>query len=140
MDKKGKGYSIIVVSEGAKQKGGKLTVAKTIANSPDPIRLGGIANVLANQLSDGDIDCRAVVLGHIQRGGTPTPHDRTLATMFGHTAIELLMKGTKNHLVVQKQGKLSSVPLTRIAGKIKTVPKNHPLIKAAKAVGTSFGI
>lgn len=139
--KKGKGYSIIVVSEGAKQKGGKLTVARTIANSPDPIRLGGIANVLASELSDGEgLDCRAVVLGHIQRGGTPTPYDRTLATLFGNTAIELLMKGTKNHLVVQKAGKLTSVPLSRIAGKIKTVPKNHPLIKAAKAVGTSFGI
>lgn len=139
--KKGKRYSIIAVAEGAKPKGGKMTVAKTIATSPDPIRLGGIANMLAEQLPDGlNIDCRAVVLGHVQRGGTPTPHDRNLATLYGHTAIELLMKGTKNHLVVMKDGKLSSVPLSRIAGKIKTVPKNHPLIRAAKAVGTSFGV
>jgi len=139
--KKGKGYSIIVVAEGAKPIGGKMAIAKIDSKSPDPIRLGGIANVISEQLSDGeDIHCRAVVLGHVQRGGTPTPRDRTLATMFGNTAIELLMKGTKNHLVVQKQGKLTSVPLSKIAGKIKTVPKNHPLIKAAKAVGTSFGI
>jgi phosphofructokinase-like protein len=139
--KKGKGYSIIAVAEGAKPKGGKMVIAKKIATSPDPIRLGGIANMLAEQIPDGnDIDCRAVVLGHVQRGGTPTPHDRTLATLYGHTAIELLMKGTKNHLVVFKDGKLSSVPLARIAGKIKTVPKNHPLIRAAKAVGTSFGV
>lgn len=139
--KKGKGYSIIAVAEGAKPKGGKMTVAKTIADSPDPIRLGGIAKMLAEQIPDGqDLHCRSVVLGHIQRGGTPTPHDRNLATMYGHTAIELLMKGTKNHLVVMKEGKLTSVPLSRIAGKTKNVPKNHPLIRAAKAVGTSFGV
>ena len=139
--KKGKGYSIIVVAEGAKPKGGRMTVAKTLANSPDPIRLGGIANRLAHQIPDGnDISCRAVILGHVQRGGTPTPHDRALATMFGHTAIEILMKGVKNHLVVFTGGKLSSVPLSRIAGKTKTVPKNHPLVRAAKAVGTSFGV
>ncbi|MBW8035495.1 MAG: 6-phosphofructokinase [Planctomycetes bacterium] len=139
--KKGKGYSIIVVAEGAKPKGGKMAIAKIMKNSPDPIRLGGIANLIASQLTDGnDLECRAVILGHVQRGGTPTPRDRALATMFGHTAIELLMKGTKNQLVVLKDNKLTSVPLSRIAGKIKTVPKNHPLVRAAKAVGTSFGI
>ena len=87
-----------------------------------------------------DRDCRAVVLGHVQRGGTPTPFDRTLATNFGYMAIKLLMKGVTGHLVVLKDGKLSSIPLSRVAGKIKTVPKNNHLIKAAKAVGTSFGI
>ena len=139
--KKGKGYSIIAVAEGAKPKGGKMVIAKKIETSPDPIRLGGIANMLAEQLPAGnDLNCRAIVLGHVQRGGTPTPHDRSLATLYGHTAIELLMKGVKNHLVVYTGGKLSSVPLARIAGKIKTVPKNHPLIRAAKAVGTSFGV
>ena len=139
--KKGKGYSIIAVAEGAKPKGGKMVIAKKIATSPDHIRLGGIAHMLAEELPDGnDLSCRAVVLGHVQRGGTPTPHDRLLATMYGHTAIELLMKGQKNQLVVFTKGKLSSVPLAKIAGKIKTVPKNHPLIRAAKAVGTSFGV
>jgi hypothetical protein len=55
-------------------------------------------------------------------------------------ATELLMKGTKNHLVVYKNGKLGSVPLSRVAGKIKTVPKNYYLVRAALAVGTSFGV
>ena len=138
---RGKRFSIIVVSEGAKEKGGKMVVAKTVKNSPDPIRLGGIANVLVEQInSRTGLECREVVLGHIQRGGTPSPFDRALATSFGFTAMELLMKGTKNHLVVKKGGKLSSVPLSQVAGKIKTVPKNHPLVKAAIAVGTSFGV
>jgi ATP-dependent phosphofructokinase / diphosphate-dependent phosphofructokinase len=139
--KQGKGFSIIVVAEGAKPKGGKMVISKTVANSPDPIRLGGIANVIANQLQDmTDIDCRAVVLGHIQRGGTPTPHDRTLATQFGYKALELLMTGVRNHLVVMKNGKLSSIPLSQVAGKIRTVPKSHTLIKAGKGVKTCFGV
>jgi len=139
--KRGKRFSIIVVAEGAKEKGGKMVVAKEVACSPDPIRLGGIANVLAGQINERTrLDCRAVVLGHVQRGGTPTPFDRVLATNFGNMAVELLMKGIEGHLVVLKDGRLSNIPLSRVAGKIKTVPRNHHLIKAALAVGTSFGV
>ena len=139
--KHGKRFSIIVVAEGAKPKDGDMVVAKTIENMPDPIRLGGIANVLAEQISTTtDLDCRYVVLGHVQRGGTPTPFDRALATGFGFEAIDRLMKGVKNHLVVMKDGKLDSVPLAEIAGKIKTVPRDHKLVQAGIAVGTSFGI
>jgi len=139
--KRGKRFSIIVVAEGAKEKGGRMVVKKKVTHSPDPIRLGGIANVLAGQIRKRtSLECRAIVLGHIQRGGTPTPFDRTLATSFGNMAIELLAKGVRGHLVVLKEGKLSSIALSRVAGKIKTVPRNHHLIQAAIAVGTSFGI
>jgi 6-phosphofructokinase 1 len=139
--KRGKRFSIVVAAEGAKQKGGTMVVARRVARSTDPIRLGGIANVLAMQIREQTgLECRAVVLGHVQRGGTPTPFDRLLATSFGHTAVELLMKGVRGHLVVWKDGKLSSVPLSRVAGKIKTVPRNHHLIRAALGVGTSFGV
>lgn len=137
---RGKSYSIVVVAEGAKEFGGKMVVRKTLAFSPDPIRLGGIANKLAEQIEQiTKLETRAVILGYIQRGGTPTPYDRILATSFGFTALELLVSGVKNRLVVLKDGKLSSVPLSQVAGKIKTVPKNHPLIKAARAVNTCFG-
>jgi ATP-dependent phosphofructokinase / diphosphate-dependent phosphofructokinase len=138
--RRGKRFSLVVVSEGAREKDGQMVVQKRIANSPDPIRLGGIANKLAEDINaQTSLDCRAVVLGHVQRGGTPTPCDRTLATMLGHSAIELLAGGVKNRLVVWKDGGLSSVPLARVAGKVKKVPRNHPLIKAAKAIGASFG-
>lgn len=137
---RGKRFSIVVVSEGAKPHGGDMVVLKRIADSPDPIRLGGIANKLAEDINaQTGLDCRAVVLGHVQRGGTPTPHDRTLATMFGHHALELLVSGVKNRLVVWKNGALSSVPLSSIAGKTKLVPRRHKLIQAAKAIGASFG-
>ncbi|MBL7215741.1 MAG: 6-phosphofructokinase [Phycisphaerae bacterium] len=139
--KKGKRFSIITVAEGAKPKGGKQVIFKKIKNSPDPVRLGGISFVLAEQIGQmTGLSCRAVNLGHVQRGGSPTPIDRVLGTNFGYHALELLMKGRVNRLVVWKDGKLDDVPLSRIAGKIKTVRKNDPLVAAAKAVGTSFGV
>jgi len=136
----GKSYSIIVVAEGAKEVGGKMVVKKTVAYSPEPIRLGGIANKLADQIEQiTKLETRAVTLGYIQRGGTPTPRDRILATSFGYKAMELLVSGVKNRLVVLKDNKLSSVPLSQVAGRIRTVPKDSPLIKAARAVNTCFG-
>ncbi len=139
--KRGRRFSIIVTAEGAREQGGEMVVAKKLCFSPDPIRLGGIANVLMAEISGKTgLDCREVILGHIQRGGTPTPFDRILATMFGHAAIEFLMKGVKGHLIILKNGELSSIGLSKVAGRIKTVPKNHPLIKSALAVGTSFGV
>lgn len=138
---KGRRFSIITIAEGAKPKGGKMTVFKKEVDSPDPIRLGGISYVIAEHFSKmTGLSCRGVNLGHLQRGGSPTPYDRNLGTLFGFHALELLMRGVKNHLVVWKNGELGSTPLSRIAGKIKTVPHNSELIKAAKAVGTSFGI
>jgi phosphofructokinase-like protein len=139
--KKGRRFSIICIAEGAKPKGGKLVIFKKEADSPDPIRLGGICHVIADQLGKmTGLSCRGVNLGHLQRGGTPTPFDRNMGTQFGYYALDLLMNGVINHLVVWKDGKLGSTPLSRIAGKIKTVSLNDPLIRAAKAVGTSFGV
>ena len=139
--KQGKRFSIIAVAEGAVSQDGKQFVAKVLKDSPDPIRLGGIAAMLAEQLSEmTDLSCRSVNLGHVQRGGAPTTYDRTLATQFGHHVVELLMKGQINRLVVKKNGRQDSIPLHRVAGRIKTVPKNHSLIRAAKAVNTSFGV
>ncbi len=137
----GRKFSIVCVAEGAKAKGGKMVVAKTLKNSPDPIRLGGISFVLADQLAHlTGLSCRAVNLGHVQRGGIPTPFDRALATQYGHYALELLVAGKTGRLVVMKNGKLDSVPVGYAAGRIKTVPQNHPLIAAARGVGTCFGV
>ncbi len=138
---RGKCFSIISVAEGARAKDGQMVVSHRVAGSPEPIRLGGVGNKLANDIAgQTGLDCRAVVLGHVQRGGTPTAYDRTLATNFGHTAVELLMKGRKNHLVVLKDGHFSSIGLGRVANRIRTVPKRHELIRAALAVNTCFGV
>ena len=85
------------------------------------------------------LDSRHIVLGHVQRGGTPTPYDRVLATQFGHHAFELLTGGRMNRLVVMKGGRINSVPIESVANKVRTVPLDSPLIAAARAVGTGFG-
>ncbi|MGL4791238.1 MAG: ATP-dependent 6-phosphofructokinase, partial [Anaerotignaceae bacterium] len=85
-DRRGKMFTIIVVSEGAREIGGEQTVGKIVEDSPDPIRLGGIANKLTYQLEQiiGDEhEVRPVVLGHTQRGGETSPYDRVLSARYG---------------------------------------------------------
>lgn len=138
--KNGKRFSIVCVSEGAKPKGGDVVVQRRVETSPDPIRLGGIANKLVADIEERTkLDARATVLGHIQRGGSPTPADRVLATQFGHHALEILMKGAQGQLVVQHNGRLAEVPIQSVAGKQRKIEMDDPLLRTARAVGTHFG-
>jgi 6-phosphofructokinase 1 len=86
-----------------------------------------------------DIDTRVTVLGHLQRGGVPTAFDRILATRFGTHAADMLAEGKYNRMVAMRGGNVTSVPIEEVAGKIKNVPPDHPLIRAARGVGTNFG-
>ena len=136
----GKGFTIIAAGEGAKPAGGKQFVDRVDDTSPDPIRLGGVARFVAEQVEKmTGLESRSIILGHVQRGGTPTPSDRILATQFGFHAFELLMGGQLNRLVVSHEGLISSVPIAEVADKVRTVPLDHPLIKAARAIGTCMG-
>ncbi|MFN3168362.1 MAG: 6-phosphofructokinase [Phycisphaeraceae bacterium] len=137
----GKGCSIICVSEGAMPLGGEQVVRKVDPTSPDPIRLGGIGRVITEQIELATkIETRNTVLGYTQRGGTPVPEDRLLGTRFGHKAIEVLLSGQPNRLIVMAGREVTHAPLEAAAGKQRTVPLDHPMIAAAKAVGTSFGV
>ncbi len=108
--------------------------------SPDPIRLGGIGQKVASDIEAAtDIETRTIKLGHMQRGGTPVAADRVLATEFGGTAVELLMKGIHNRLVVMKGRTVTDIPLEEAAGKQRLIPVDHPLVRAARNVGTCFG-
>lgn len=136
----GRRFTIIAAGEGAKPVGGEQFVAKRDESSPDPIRLGGVAKYVADEVAKRTgLESRSMVLGHIQRGGTPSPHDRVLSTKFGYHAIELLRQGKCNELVVMQNGKLNSVPISSVAEKVRTIPADHPTLQAARAVGTSFG-
>ena len=138
--KVGKRFTIIAAGEGARPAGGEQFVDHVVADSPDPIRLGGVAKWVSQQVEELTcLEGRYIVLGHIQRGGTPTAHDRILATKFGYHAFQLLMAGQFDRLVVQQNGQLDSVPISDVAHKVRTVPADHPLIAAARAIGTSFG-
>ena len=136
----GKRFSIIVVGEGARPRGGKLVVSRLVSSSTDPIRLGGVGQVLgrAIELRSG-IETRVSVLGHIQRGGSPIPEDRNLGTLFGKEAVEFIRKGKIGYMTALQAGKIVAVPIRKAVGRLKLVPKSHPLLLAARAVGTSFG-
>ncbi|HEV2947350.1 MAG TPA: ATP-dependent 6-phosphofructokinase [Gemmataceae bacterium] len=86
-----------------------------------------------------DIDTRVTVLGHLQRGGVPTALDRILATRFGTHAADMLAEGKYNRMVAMRGGTVTSIPIEEVAGKVKLVPPDHPLIRAARGVGTNFG-
>ena len=137
----GQRFTIIVVAEGAKPKGGTVAVREHVEDSPDPIRLGGIAKVIEQTLKDRlRSEVRTAILGHIQRGGTPTPYDRNLGTAFGAYAAAMAAAGTTGRMVALQENRLTSVPLERVANQVRTVPKDAPLLAAAQAVGTSFGV
>ncbi len=138
--KRGKRFSIICVSEGARYEGGEQVVNRIDPTSPDPIRLGGIGQKVADDIeAETGIETRPITLGHIQRGGTPVAADRVLATEFGNKAIELLMAGEKSRLVVMKGRTVTHIALQEAANKQRLVPLDHPLIDAARNVGTCFG-
>ena len=138
----GKRFSIVVVSEGARPRGGGQTLSRYDKNDPNfPERLGGISHkLMADISSETSLECRAIILGHVQRGGTPTAFDRTLATCFGYEAVCLLTTGRAGRMVALRSGKISSVTLASVSGKQRTIPADNGLMEAAKAVGTNFGI
>ena len=140
--KNGKDYTIIACAEGAKPKNGEAVVMKIREDSPDPIRLGGVSKVIADQLEEmTGYETRATVLGHTQRGGTPTAHDRVLSTRYGAAAVELAMKDhIFGHMVIMKGDEISSVSLEDVIGqKTKNVDPNGELVTIAKAMGVCFG-
>ncbi len=138
--KRGKNHAIVVVAEGAKPKNGEIVVSKVVEDSPDPIRLGGIANVVAEQLEKlVGLEARATILGHVQRGGSPTANDRILSTRYGSYAVELLMQGKFGNMVTLNGNSMSYESLENVIGSNKAVDPNGELVQIAEATGVSFG-
>ena len=138
-DKLGARFSIVVVAEGAHPKDGGFTLIEA-AHGGHAERLGGIGIRCAAQLEElTGKETRYVVLGHLQRGGSPTAFDRTLATRFGGKAVELLMKGQFGKMVANHPPDLVPIPLGEVVGKTKTVPLDYDLLLTARALGVSFG-
>ena len=120
---KGRTYSIIVVAEGIPTDGVK--------------RAG---EYMAQMIEyETGIETRETVLGYIQRGGSPTPFDRNLATRMGGHATELIAQGNFNRMVAMKGNDIISVPLEEIAGRLKTVPADHDLVAQGRRMGICFG-
>ena len=136
----GKNFSIVVVAEGAQPAGGDVVVSKVIKDSPDPVRLGGIGNRIADDLEKlTGIENRVTVLGHLQRGGRPCAFDRVLATRYGVAAVEMLERGEFGRMVSLQGGIITSIPLEDAVGKLKTVPPDGEMVEITKRLGVGFG-
>jgi ATP-dependent phosphofructokinase / diphosphate-dependent phosphofructokinase len=118
------GYSpIVVVSEGAKPKNGDLVTATGEKDAFGHVRLGGIGTALASLIEQRTgRESRAVVLGHIQRGGTPSPFDRVLATRFGLAALDAVHAGDSGIMVALRGTDIVRVPLAEATAQLKLVP------------------
>jgi 6-phosphofructokinase 1 len=120
--KRGRNFSIIVAAEGAKPRGGQEIVYSESVDEFGHIRLGGVGYYLGKEIEKCmGIETRVVVLGHIQRGGSPTAFDRILATQFGIGAIDLVHEKKFGQMVGIKGNKIVHVPLKDVIGKRKTV-------------------
>jgi 6-phosphofructokinase 1 len=138
---KGRRFSIIAVAEGAKPRGGDVVISRVVKDSPDQIRLGGIALKLGNDIEDlTGLATRTTVLGHLQRGGSPTAFDRVLATRYGVAAADLIARGRINRMVALRGRDIDSVPIEEVGGKTRLIPMDSPLLEVARAVGTNLGV
>lgn len=119
-----KPYSIVVVAEGIKIPGKERSAASYMSRR-------------INELTG--LEIRETVLGYIQRGGSPSPMDRVLATRYGTSAADLIAKRNFGKMVALKNNEITTVPLEEVAGKLKLVDPENPLVIKARNMGTSFG-
>ena len=154
---RGKNFSVVVVAEGAKPKGGDIKIKNIRDNGTgvDNTKLGGIGEQVAKQLEElTGLEARCTVLGYTQRGGTPSAYDRVLSTKYGSKAMELALEGKFNVLTVIKDGKLNSVPLEDVVGNntvvgavsgntpesnLRKVTMDDELVKTARHIGINLG-
>jgi 6-phosphofructokinase 1 len=138
-EKWGARFSIVVAAEGAHPAGGtRVLQAEGTVDRME--RLGGIGERVARQLEPlTGKECRHVVLGHLQRGGTPTAYDRMLATRLGTFAFELMQEGTFGVMTALHPPDVVPVPIEQIVGRTRTVPPDSDIVRSAKHVGICFG-
>lgn len=137
----GKDFSVIVVAEGAKPKDGEVVVQSIVEGSPDPVRLGGIGQKVAAELQElcGN-ESRATILGHLQRGGSPSASDRILSSRYGIAAVKLAEQGLFGNMVTLRGNSMSYDSLENVIGKVsKNVSPDSEMVEAAKSLGIVFG-
>ena len=138
-DEWGARFSIVVVAEGAAPVGGVRTL-QAEARPGYGERLGGVGAQVALALEGmTGKESRSVVLGHLQRGGSPTAFDRVLATRFGGKAVELIRRGVFGRMVANTPPDIVDVPLADVVGRCKTVPLDYDLLTTARSLGVSLG-
>jgi len=138
--RRGRRFSIVAVSEGVKPPGGDYVTRRDAEHGHDRLRLGGVGVWLARTIQEmTGLESRATVLGHLQRGGSPTACDRILATRFGRAAMAAVARGEFDTMVGLKNTEIATVPLEKVAERQRQVDPGGELVQAARSVGTSFG-
>ena len=136
----GKRFTIIAVAEGAiSQKDSKLS-KKELKEKKEKKKYPSVAYEVAERIQKRtDQEVRITVPGHMQRGGSPCPYDRVLATRFGAAAAEAILDGDFGYMVGLRDGKILRVPLAEVAGRLKMVDPEADIIEEARMTGISFG-
>jgi 6-phosphofructokinase 1 len=136
----GKRFSLVCVAEGAKPIGGEIVTRGSDIKRTDPVQLGGIGKVVADKIEElTGKETRVTILGHLQRGGSPTPYDRILATKFGAFAIELVANKKFGRMVALKGNEIKNVKIEDAISRQKLVKPDDQAVFVAKALGISFG-
>lgn len=138
-DSFGARFTLIVVAEGAKPEGGEAMYRED-KQGGGMARLGGVAKWLCSELEGNcNHDVREVVLGHLQRGGSPTAFDRVLCTRFGSEAVHLIAQGRTGTMVSLRGTSIEAVEVWKIVARQKFVPYNGDLVQAARGLGICLG-
>jgi len=135
---KGRKFSLLAVSEGAKPMGGGQVYSRKGDEVYVP-RLGGIGQVVAEYIEDQGFESRVTVLGHVQRGGTPTAFDRWLATRYGAAAVRLAARGGFDRMVALASGEITDIELAKAVAVPKRVNPEGDAVITARNIGISFG-
>jgi phosphofructokinase-like protein len=137
---RGRRFSIVCVAEGATLPEGGEVLRGIDRRRTDAKQPGGVGAVIARRIEEGTgLETRVTVLGHLQRGGTPTAYDRLLATRFGVAAAESACRGDSGVMVALRGTEIVTVPISDAIATLRTVPPDHAWVQAARAVGTRFG-
>jgi phosphofructokinase-like protein len=137
----GKGFAIVVIAEGAKPVGGEITFRESDQVGYKNKILGGVGHRLLEELKDelDGVDARVMILGHLQRGGTPSGFDRILATQFGVKAVEMVLEGKFGEMVSYRHPNIVSVPLLSAISEYNYVKLDSQLVKTARGVDIALG-
>ena len=135
----GRRDSLLVVAEGATLPTGNM-VCRTSINVNEQVKLGGIGQVVAGEIAQRlDRQTRTVVLGHLQRGGSPTTFDRVLATEFGVLAVQMIHEGHFGEMVCYRPPEIESVPIASAIKRLSQVDPNGSAVRTGRGLGISFG-
>jgi 6-phosphofructokinase 1 len=138
-EKKGKHFTLIVAAEGAKPAGGDFVTSGDQQQNREA-RLGGIGAAVAAEIEKRTgKETRAMVLGHLQRGGSPTYMDRVLCTLFGAKAVDMITEGRFGRMVAHNGKFVDSVPLAEAIGHLRTVPLDEGFVRATRSLGICLG-